>query len=136
MKPGDCRFRAEDRHNIAEKMPEQTGRGKVSVRREGSESQSQQGEWSLFLQHQLAFISDQGLQFFRELCQQPWQGNCQTNVIVPDVDRAIRHLTESTHAELQTIPRPDLLLDRKHVVKSRGHAAKAGFQAPDRFLLS
>jgi hypothetical protein len=82
---------------------------------------------SLFLQHQPALISDHGLQFFRELCQQPRECDRQTNMIIRHIDRTARHLTESAYAELQMIARPDFLLDRKFVAKSRGHAAKAGF---------
>jgi hypothetical protein len=91
-------------------------------------------EQSPSLQHQLGLISNEGLYFLRELGQKPRQHDRQTNMVVLDINRTRGDLTQSAYAELQMIPSPNLVLERKHLLKSRRHAAQTRFQTPDRFL--
>jgi hypothetical protein len=85
---------------------------------------------SFLLQHERAFPSDQRLDLFDELGEQPWERHLQPNMVLRHIDRAAGHLAESAKAELQMIARPDLFLDRNHVLEIWRQAAQAGLQTP------
>jgi hypothetical protein len=137
----DTRFRIAAPRNAISKPDTSRARARVTYRTEELLFLTYAAEFCrrglLFLfQKKRAFFADQWLQRFRKFCQKPGKKHFELYEIVGHVDRAVGRLAERTHAKLQVIAGPDLLLDAEKMRKARSSTAETVLQTAKRLLLA